>query len=72
MSFRTFSYTRKNRFDYPKWRMFVTFMFGFNLKRLMDEPKVRCLVLPLRPFAMMFGYKSYYTWNETKRLGDKR
>lgn len=69
MSFKTFSYMKKNRFDYPVWQVFVTFMFGSNPKRtLKDDPKVRYIALPLYLLTIVIGYKSYYTWDDTKDL----
>ena len=69
MGFKTFSYTKKNCFDYPVWRVFVTFISGSNFKwSQKDDPKVRYLVLPFDLFTIVVGYKSYYTWNETKNL----
>lgn len=67
MNFRTFSYTKKNRFDYPVWRTFVTFMFGFNLKQPCEGGvKAWFLSFPSCPFAVLIGRKSYYTWDKIK------
>lgn len=73
MSFRSFSYTKKNRFDYPVWVAFLTFLLGSGYKQLQgDDTRVQFLVIPFYLFTIVVGYKNYYTWRGTcHEISDK-
>lgn len=69
MAFKCFSYTKKNRFDYPAWKVFVTFVIDFSFKQSCDENvQEKFLSLWIYPFTIIFGYRNYYTWGKYKYL----
>jgi len=66
MKFRALSYTKKNRFDYPVWRVFMTFICNLSRQEWPEDAQARFFRFRIYPFAVLLGYKNYYTWDRVK------